>query len=467
MSYSPFESEFKDLKSDDLIALRTANEGWYIEYKREISKASTIAKSVSSFANTYGGWIFYGVEEKSKEDAVAGVFRGIKREDVDAALQCMRQAVAGHVNPAPHFNTKVLWGPAANVGLAEDRAVICVQVPRSMTAPHVHKSGQIYRRIADGSEPKAESDRFVLDQLWKRSDDLRKSYKKWVKRKPEFSEAEEELPYVRLLLVPDRWGDRAAWTEAPIEEIRSIFGNTTGLVSTLPFDNVYTAGNSFIARQRKDNDPHNLGLTWRFFRDLSSEILIPLNFYQNDLSSLVENFKGYKHAQPYAELLYSQGHRSPRVVDLNFLFNILVGISELQRNLLNLGKWTSSYFMKARLLNVWRITPFLDIASVLEEFRKHGTPMCLDSNIITPGGTEPETFAEVIVSEDVDDQKVRIILEALALFAPMAFAFGVPAWTDTRLDDESPTYYEELSNAGGRALEVQRLRSERQRRSQR
>lgn len=40
-----------------------------------------------------------------------------------------------------------------------------VHIPWGADAPSVHREGRIYRRVGDGSEPKAENDRFVLDQL--------------------------------------------------------------------------------------------------------------------------------------------------------------------------------------------------------------------------------------------------------------------------------------------------------------
>jgi predicted HTH transcriptional regulator len=75
--YSPFQKDFVQLDASDLTALRTVAEGWYVEYKREVPNASSIAKSVSAFANTYGGWLFYGIEEKSRDEPVAGAFPGI------------------------------------------------------------------------------------------------------------------------------------------------------------------------------------------------------------------------------------------------------------------------------------------------------------------------------------------------------------------------------------------------------
>ena len=42
-SYSPFDQELEALEAADLEALTRAREGWYIEYKREVPTAVSIA----------------------------------------------------------------------------------------------------------------------------------------------------------------------------------------------------------------------------------------------------------------------------------------------------------------------------------------------------------------------------------------------------------------------------------------
>ena len=201
MLFSPFAVPLESLTSADLERLRETAEGWYIEYKRELSEASDIAKSISGLANTYGGWLFYGVEEVSKANPVAGAFPGIAGQDCDAALQRMRQSVAQHMHPAAHFDVKAVSGDGKNI--ASGFVVICVRVPQSLAAPHVHKSGRIFRRVADGSEPEVENDRFRLDQLFRRSHDLRQEYADWIARDPEFSKEEKDRPYLRLIMFVD------------------------------------------------------------------------------------------------------------------------------------------------------------------------------------------------------------------------------------------------------------------------
>lgn len=112
--YNPFVKSFDEIHPSDLEILFSVAEGWYVEYKQE--DAGAVAKSVTAFANTYGGWLFFGIAEKSKDDAVAGAFPGIACEDADGVLQRIRQAVAAHAQPYPYFTVKALKGPVEAIG---------------------------------------------------------------------------------------------------------------------------------------------------------------------------------------------------------------------------------------------------------------------------------------------------------------------------------------------------------------
>ncbi|MFM9976864.1 MAG: helix-turn-helix domain-containing protein [Sphingomonadaceae bacterium] len=433
-------------------------EGWYVEYKAQVSNSSGIAKSISALANTYGGWVFYGVEEKSKADSTAGGFPGIISDDADAALQRIRQAVAQHMNPAAHFDAKVVYGDGFQ--LASDRIVVCLRVPQSLAAPHIHASGKIYRRVADGSEPKAETDRHLLDQLFRRSDQLRDDYKKWVERDPEFSKGEGEAPFLRLLMVADPWLDENPWLETNVAQLKPIFGQSVGLVSAIPFDTVYSATVGYVARQASNNDPHNLGLTWRFREMLVSDVYVPLNFYSmKNTWQLSEHLVGYDQAERFINVLYKKGYNSPRIVDLNFLFSIIVGIVETQRRLLTLANWKKPYHIKARLLNVWRTLPFVDEVTVIDSFEADGLPVCLDGIVTTPSGTDPETFIMIDQMLDNDSPHAAILLQALMILQPIAKAWGLPIAIEKELE---PPLFERLQKASARAMDVQARRNEKQ-----
>lgn len=458
-AYSPFgDTPLRDLTAANLNTLREAREGWYIEYKRETPNAAALAKSLSAFANTYGGWLFLGVEEASKENPVAGRFPGIAKEDVDASLQRMRKSAADHLNPTPHFETVVLWGPDSDTALPDDRAVICAWIPQSALAPHVHKTGQVYRRVADASEPKPETDRFTLDQLWRRGDDVKRRHKEWYEKDPEFSDAEKDKPYMRIMLIADRWWERNQWLESD-DDVRATLSSNSG-ISAIPFDTVYTSAGGFVGRQLTGNDPHNLSLTWRLRRNLVSDVLVPLPLYVTEQTQQLNvELDGYSHAADFISILNEHKTSMLRIVDLNYAFNILVGVASIQERLCQLASWSESYFVKVKLLNTWRTIPFIDVQEVLQQFANVGLPMCLDSVACLPGGTDPADYGDIPRYADVDDENVRFLIQGLTMFQPLAIAFGVPPWMGSVEGTYTQPYYQALQEAGVRAIEVQRRRN--------
>ena len=459
--YSPFDKATNDLQPADLSRLKTVSEGWYVEYKSALVNPSALAKAVSAFANTYGGWLFLGVKEHSKGDSVAGEFPGIPEQEVDSALQRLRHSATDHLNPTPFFETRVLRGPCTEIGLTDGVSVIAIAIPQSHTAPHVHKDGRIYRRVADGSEPKPETDRFILDQLWRRSEPIRKVTREWVKHDPEFSDAEKGNPYVRLLLCVDPWQQHDPWLDAPFSEIRSILSSTeTGVMSYI-LDTVYTMGGEIIGRQLKDNDPYNYGMTWRIRRDMSCDIVLPLSFYApGGLGNLHIDLEGYEQKDFFIKILREQGHMQPRIADLNFLMNLLIGSISKYRRLLKLADAKGEFYFKARVLNAWRVLPFVDIETVLSEFETHGLPMIMDSTVTFPFGDEPESFSSIPELKIEDSEHKEAVVStglAISMFAIIANTFGV----SIIVDDHEMIPYLELKAIGGRAVTVQENRKKR------
>ena len=465
-TYSPFDKAINDLQPADLLILKNISEGWYVEYKSELVKAEALAKAVSAFANTYGGWLFLGVKEQGKDDPVVGEFPGIPQREVDAALQRLRQSSAEHLNPTPFFWTKVLRGPCVEIGLVEGVSVVVVEIPQSHTAPHIHKDGRIYRRVGDGSEPKPETDRFVLDQLWRRADPIREMIREWVERDPEFSQAEEKMPYVRLLLCVDPWCQRDPWLGAPFHEIRNILANAEAAsLYSISFDKVYTTAEGLVARQVTGNDPHSYGLTWRVRGDMSCDIVIPLWLYvPNDPDLLILDLNGYDYSPSFIKILKEQGHTQPRIADLNLLIVLLISVVSKYQRLLKLADAEGEFYFKARVLNAWRIVPFIDVETVLEKFEAYGLPMIMDRTATVPTGNTPESFLpieEVKIEGTEYNEQVAGMIQALLMFWEIARAFGVSIFAKEETDTgPGPRLipYSELRSAGERAQTVQRNR---------
>ena len=455
--YSPFDKLITDLQPADLAILTSVSEGWYVDYKRELINAGAMAKAVSAFANTYGGWLFLGVSERSKDDPVAGEFPGLSNRDVDVAQQRLRQSAAEHVNPTPFFQTEVLRGPCVEIGLAEGASVVVVEIPQSQTAPHIHKDGRIYRRVADGSEPKPETDRFLLDQLWHRAEPIRKMTREWIEQDPEFSEAEDEKPYLRLLLCVDPWRQREITLDKPLSLIREIMN-----LHSVPFDTVYTTAGGFIARQVKNNNPNDYTMTWRVRRSMRCEIVLPLPLYSpHALDDLSLELDGYQHTKHFVEILREQGYSEPRVADLNFVMNTLIGVVAQYRGLLHLAGAKRQFHVKARVLNAWRVVPFIDAETILREFDQHGMPMIMDDTVTVPEGYDPDSF-EIISEEDSEQEEhMYAAVQAASVFESIATAFGIPAVEGTNRSQEIRTRYFEFLATGARAMTVQQNRNKR------
>ena len=461
--YSPFDRPITDLHPADLAILTSVSEGWYVDYKRDLIGAGAMAKAVSAFANTYGGWLFLGVRERSKDDPVAGEFPGLSNKDVDVAQQRLRQSAAEHVNPTLFFQTKVLRGPCVEIGLAEGASVVVVEIPQSQTATHIHRDGRIYMRVADSSEPKHETDRFLLDQLWRRAEPIRKMTREWIEQDPEFSEAEDEKPYLRLLLCVDPWRQPEATLDKPLSEIRAIMnGQEPNLPSSVPFDTVYTTAGGFIARQVRNNDPHNYTLTWRMRRDLRCEMVVPLPFYEpGSLDDLRFELDGYQHQERFMEILEKHGHRQPRVADLNLVVNALIGTVSQYGRLLRLAGSKRQFHVKARVLNAWRIVPFIDAEIILHEFDQHEVPMIMDSTVTVPDGYEPDSFVVIEEDDTGNREGMDAAVQAFSVFQLVAIAFGFSAVDRTDSPEDRTTRCAELLATGARAMKVQQNRSQR------
>src|SRR2546426_265089 len=92
--FNPFGKSLQDLDVEDLKVLRQTAEGWFVEYKSVMGNAATVGKSLAAFANHYGGWLFYGVQEASDASRQAETFPGITLKDAGRLELRLREAAA-------------------------------------------------------------------------------------------------------------------------------------------------------------------------------------------------------------------------------------------------------------------------------------------------------------------------------------------------------------------------------------
>jgi hypothetical protein len=379
--YNPFCVSFNDLATHHLLSLKDVEEGWHVEYKETLSDAARVAKSASSFANTYGGWLFYGIRERGKSPSVAGEFTGIPTADIAASLQRIRSSIATSMAPACHYDVKVLEGPDHDTGLDAGRCIVCVYVPQSIAAPHIHRDGRIYRRVGDASEPKPETDRFLLDSLFRRSEAIKEVYLQLFQREPLIHGLVQGAPVIQLFLIADVLRPSAKLLHIDIDEFRKLVNDNDAPVM-LPFESVYTSPTGFVARHTSERNFSASIVTWRLSRDLQSEIVIPLRCFDLSEAQLPEPMRAYSHGQNFCALLTTMNCASCPVVDLNSLFPGLLGVLCAWRRVLQAAGRDPSFFVKMRLIVPPNAIPFIDVPYICRYYERHGPPILLDGSYI-------------------------------------------------------------------------------------
>ena len=277
LPFNPFGKDLAKIEAGDLSVLRGVAEGWYIEYKGDLVPQKNIAKSVSAFANHYGGWLFYGVQGARDGSNTAGSFQGLSKADVATLIQRIRNAAIDSINPAPYYDHKILVGPCDEIDLPPERHIVIVQVPSGPDAPYIHMDGRIYRRIADVSDPEHETDRFILDQLWQRRQRAQERLAAFLQTEPELSEGEANIPYLQLFLLPDPLGASRQRSTIKLDKFIKLLSDPTTPGLSIPCDNFFSMADGLIGRQIGNGDPYHLSITWKHYFNGSSTILIPLS----------------------------------------------------------------------------------------------------------------------------------------------------------------------------------------------
>lgn len=442
MRYSPFDKRVDAVEGPDLGVLKRVAEGWYVEYKRELPNARALAKSISAFANQYGGWLFIGVDG-DRAALTATAFPGILKSEVPIVLEALRNASKDLLSPDVFYEARVVDGPVSDLGLTDGRAVLIVLVPQAANTPVVHADGRIYRRVADSSDPRPETDRAILDRLAAQAVKAKEKLASFVEELPAISKAEAENCYLHLSILSDPYEIRGDWYKGGYEDFVAVMRS-----NPLPFDNVFTHSGGFVARQTAGNDPYHRVLTWRFHRQCHSFITLPLNSYG---SPYIASLFGYSHAERFCELMDEAKVRSGRVIDLNVVLTALGAISVRHRTLVRPGI-TGPFFVKAHLQNTWRTIPFIDTSSWVEHCSNYGVPVVQEKNILAPEGTELESFCVIPERNELSDETA--VEDSLLIGVPVFRALGIPREFFIKAASE-------LSHLLGRFQEHQRKKNDR------
>ena len=256
MRYTPFAKDINDVDPSELESLREVHEGWYVEYKSQLVNPKSLAKSLASFANQFGGWLFLGIGE-NKQTGTAGTFPGISNEELPQALESLRNAAKDIIRPVVEYRERTFPGPIESIGLDSNRSLLAIYIPEGPNTPYVTNDGRIYIRIGDSSSPDHAKDRATFDLLFRRGEDKRQLLKLLTDRTPELSEIEREHSFLHLSILSDPYATLGHRYTASFSDFSEMMKK-----GFLPFDNVYATLDGFVARQVERNDRNLRLFTW-------------------------------------------------------------------------------------------------------------------------------------------------------------------------------------------------------------
>lgn len=401
--YNPFGKETKEIASDDLAVLMSISEGFYVEYKSAFpSKGDGIGKSVAAFANTYGGWIFYGVEEDPIRKRFCGKFTGIDGIARGDAELKIRSAVSSSLSSSPYFEVNVINGPCDVIGLAEHRCIIVVRVFAGNETPYIHSSGRVFRRVGDSSEPIQESQRHLLDELWSKGQKHKAKFRGWLERKP-VSLQTEASPTLKISCFLDPFEDKDSNMSISMTAFRNIMLGSDG-PAMLKFDDVYSSQNGFIARHVVTNGLMSDVLTWRYHHIGQNEITIPLSYCRDATAIRVKSFfEAHTFIERYSEVLRRRSVRKVSVVDVTILHSMFLMVSLYARKLMRARGDKAQMRVKIQIANVFGYLPYIDTKFFVESCEQGVVPVLFDDVIFAPLGFDEEDCPVLVAENEIDN----------------------------------------------------------------
>ena len=428
MRYTPFDVDLQDFNETHLAELREVAEGWYVEYKSEVPNPRVLAKSLSSFANRHGGWLFFGIQEDSANNTAAN-YPGIPNTEVTITVQRIRDAAKDLLQPTPPFFHHTLKGPLADISLPSGRSIVVVRIPEGASPPYVHNDGRIYVRTGDSSSPVAANDRTTIDLLHRKAEERRSLLDDLIDRRPVVSKGEaEDTTYLHLVLCSDPFGVLDHWYGGSFTDFSAVMG-----AQPLPFDNIYTSQEGFVARQARGNERHKRLFTWEFSRTCNSFVTLPLPGLAIPSPSAdgsiydLGEWSDYVHGERFISLLAQRDLRFVRVLNLNMVVTLTEGIIACHRAVAEGAGVVGPFYLKAIIENTWRTVPFVDTSEFVSHIEAFDVPVVQDSDLTAPLGDWPEGFITVPELGKVSGDKMRSISKsAITTWIAIMGALGLP-----------------------------------------
>jgi Putative DNA-binding domain len=399
MTFNPFadNKSISELTESDLGNLITKQvaEGYFVEYKGQFPENSKVAKSIASFANTYGGWYFIGIND-DKTNNIPVSIPGIDLAEILDPIDKLREIIKSRIDPTPVFFSKL-------VELTDKKVVLVVRIPDEQETPFITNDGRVYRRVADSSEPIPETNRYAMDELYQRGFKAAKEFGEFCSDERTFSQAEDSLGWVNVFIKPLR-GDflinreivtyqrveqLLKFSKQPVEiNIRS--ANVTG---NMPFDSGHITTNSIILRQTNPGRIAFNSLSIELYLDGKAKLHIPLAGQFNLTQEYKRRLKlKSSEAQTALDLLWESHPENVNYLkffDIEQVFAALaVTTSFYLKCFEDELKSVDTFKYALKIDKVWRSVAFSDSDDWGLHVKKYGLPVIYRDSVQIPRDIE-------------------------------------------------------------------------------
>ena len=292
MSYSPFgKSIFEDIGIEDLQRLidDKVTEGYVIEFKSPGVNNRKIAKTIASFANTYGGWLTFGIAAKNR---VASAICGYDKDSYPKQDERIRSVASSRIDPVPIVYCRI-------IDIDSNNCVLIAYIPRGEDTPYITSDGRIYRRHLDSSEPIAETDRHAVDLLIEKGDSSRKHFEEFCKQEYDFQIGhDQQVGWVNVFIEPIPFGEIyrpeffatkgiSDLIKLSQEQLSIPFFNQGDMQTRMPFEFGQTTHESVILRQfRPEEKDLSQALGMQLYVDGRARFHIPIEIIDNFIEKL-------------------------------------------------------------------------------------------------------------------------------------------------------------------------------------
>jgi hypothetical protein len=424
MSYNPFEKPIGE-KLDEAnlkgLVRQQVTEGFFVEFKRELpSDRIKIARSIASFANTYGGWYIVGVTTDNHNVAsdVLGFEPTEKQHDPTSVIT---EVLKVSVDPIPVFFTQVIT-------LVSGRLAVVVYVPGDQACPFITKDGRIYRRTHDSSEPIAENSRYSLDELVQRGQKISEAFKRFAVDQRHEGNVVDRDSRICVFISPSPLGVVQKYNLSTQESVAAMVVESTRprplgdpfpetLTGNIPLDTALVRLRSIVLRQVMKGYEHEPGFSLELDTFGRCKICVPVN---SKTVTELQTLQSQAASDVLAQLAHDHVNENMPIDRLRF-FNIgdtwlpVFLLVSYYLNWLQPPPYIAGYDIAVEAVGVVHHVPFYDSDRWAEHVRTFGLPVTLRNRSRVPEFPEGGAW-------EVDAESLGIKICAL-----VGAAVGLPA----------------------------------------